>query len=142
MRTYVPTAAEVQRDWYVVDAAGKNLGRLATRIATILRGKHKARFTPSMDMGDFVIVINAEKVALTGRKREQKGYYHYTGYMGGLRYIPFERMIATFPERVIEAAVRGMLPRNRLGRALLRKLKVYAGPEHPHQAQKPKPLDL
>jgi large subunit ribosomal protein L13 len=142
MRTYVPKAAEVQRDWYVVDAAGKNLGRLAARIATILRGKHKAEFTPSLDMGDFVIVVNAEKVALTGRKREQKGYYHHTGYMGGLRYIPFERMIASYPERVIQAAVRGMLPRNRLGRALLRKLKVYAGPEHPHQAQQPKPLEL
>jgi len=142
MRTYVPKAAEVQRDWYVVDAAGKTLGRLAARIATILRGKHKVTFTPYMDVGDFVIVVNAGKVVLTGRKRQQKVYYRHSGYIGGLKEIPFERMIASHPERVIRLAVRGMLPHNRLGRAMLRKLKVYAGPEHPHQAQQPKPLDL
>ena len=142
MRTYVPKADDVRRDWYVVDAAGHTLGRLATRIATILRGKHKAVFTPSTDMGDFVIVINADKIELTGRKRQQKLYYHHSGYMGGLRAVPFERMLATHPERIIRFAVEGMLPHNRIGRAMLRKLKVYAGPEHPHQAQNPKPLDL
>lgn len=142
MRTYVLKAAEVRQDWYVVDAAGHTLGRLATRIATILRGKHKANFSPSLDNGDFVIVVNADKVELTGRKRLQKTYYRHTGYMGGLREIPFERMLASHPERVIRFAVRGMLPRNRLGRAMLRKLKVYRGPDHPHQAQQPKPLEM
>jgi large subunit ribosomal protein L13 len=133
---------EVQREWYVVDAAGQTLGRLAVRIATILRGKHKPQFTPSLDVGDFVIVVNADKVEVTGRKREQKMYYRHTGYMGGLRAVPFGQMIATHPERVIRLAVQGMLPHNRMGRAQLRKLKVYAGPEHPHQAQQPKPLEL
>jgi large subunit ribosomal protein L13 len=142
MRTYVPKAAEVQREWYVVDAAGKTLGRLAARIATVLRGKHKVTFTPGMDVGDFVIVINANKVVLTGRKRQQKVYYRHTGYMGGLKEIPFERMIASHPDRVIRLAVQGMLPHNRLGRAMLRKLKVYGGAEHPHEAQQPKPLEL
>ncbi len=142
MRTYVLKAAEVQRDWYVVDAAGHTLGRLATRIATILRGKHKANFSPSLDNGDFVVVVNADKVELTGRKRQQKVYYHHTGYMGGLREVSFERMLAGHPERVIRFAVRGMLPRNRLGRAMLRKLKIYRGPDHPHQAQQPQPLEI
>ena len=142
MKTYMPKAAEIEREWYVVDAAGKTLGRLATEIARILRGKHKPRYTPHLDMGDYVIVINAEKVVLTGRKRQQKVYYRHSGYLGGLKEIPFERMIARHPERVIRHAVRGMLPHNRLGRAMLKKLKVYAGPEHPHQAQNPKPLDL
>ncbi len=142
MRTDMPRAAEIERDWYVVDAAGKTLGRLATQIARILRGKHKARYTPHLDLGDYVIVVNAEKVVLTGRKRQQKVYYRHSGYFGGLKEIPFERMIATHPERVIRHAVRGMLPHNRLGRALLKKLKVYVGPEHPHQAQNPRPLDL
>lgn len=142
MKTYTPKADEVQREWYVVDAAGRTLGRLATRIATILRGKHKPTYAPHMDMGDCIIVINAEKVVLTGRKRQQKIYYRHSGYMGGLKEIPFERMIATHPERVIRRAVRGMLPHNRLGRAMLKKLKVYAGPDHPHQAQQPKPLEL
>lgn len=142
MKTYVPKADEVKREWYVVDAAGQTLGRLATRIATVLRGKHKATFSPHLDGGDFVIVINAERVALTGRKRQQKVYYHHTGYMGGLRELPFERMVESHPERVIRLAVWGMLPHNRMGRALLRKLKVYAGPQHPHQAQQPKPLDV
>ena len=142
MRTYVPKADDVRRDWYVVDATGQTLGRLATRIATVLRGKHKPVFTPSTDIGDFVIVVNADKIELTGRKRQQKIYYHHSGYMGGLRAVPFERMLATHPERIIRFAVEGMLPHNRMGRAMLRKLKVYAGPEHPHQAQNPKPLDL
>lgn len=142
MRTYVPKMGEVQREWYVVDATGQTLGRLATRIATVLRGKHKAQFTPSLDVGDFVIVINADKVQVTGRKRQQKNYYHHTGYMGGLRTMSFEGLMATHPERIIRFAVEGMLPHNRMGRAQLRKLKVYAGPDHPHQAQSPKALEL
>ncbi len=142
MKTYMPRAGEIRQEWYVVDAAGKTLGRLATRIATVLRGKHKATYTPHLDEGDYVVVVNAEKVVLTGRKREQKVYYHHTGYMGGLRRIPLAEVLARHPERVIRMAVEGMLPRNRLGRAMLRKLKVYAGPEHPHQAQNPKPLEL
>lgn len=142
MKTYVPKSGEIRQEWYVVDAAGKTLGRLAARIATILRGKHKAAYTPYLDGGDYVVVVNAEKVVLTGRKREQKVYYHHTGYMGGLRRIPLAEVLTRHPERVIRMAVEGMLPRNRLGRAMLRKLKVYAGPEHPHQAQNPKPLEL
>jgi large subunit ribosomal protein L13 len=142
MKTYMPKTSEIRQEWYVVDAAGKTLGRLAARIATVLRGKHKATYTPYLNGGDYVVVINAEKVVLTGRKREQKVYYHHTGYMGGLRRIPLAEMLERHPERVIRMAVEGMLPRNRLGRAMLRKLKVYAGPEHPHQAQNPKPLEL
>lgn len=142
MRTYMARAADVQQEWYLVDAAGKTLGRLASRIATLLRGKHRPNFTPHMDMGDYVVVVNAEKVVLTGRKREQKVYYHHSGYFGGLKRIPFERMLEKHPDRVIRLAVWGMLPHNRLGRAMLRKLKVYAGPEHPHEAQQPKPIDL
>lgn len=142
MKTYVPKTGEIQQEWYVVDAAGKTLGRLAARIATVLRGKHKATYTPYLDGGDYVVVVNAEKVVLTGRKREQKVYTHHTGYMGGLRQIPLAEMLAQHPERVIRMAVEGMLPHNRLGRTMLRKLKVYAGPEHPHQAQNPKPLEL
>jgi len=142
MRTYVPKAADVQETWYVIDAAGKTLGRLAVRVATLLRGKHRPDFTPHLHLGDHVIVVNADKVVLTGKKMQQKEYYHHSGYFGGLKKIPFERMIATHPERVIRLAVRGMLPHNRLGRALLRKLKVYAGPEHPHTAQQPKPVEL
>ncbi|MGB9723578.1 MAG: 50S ribosomal protein L13 [Chloroflexia bacterium] len=142
MKTYMPKRGEITQEWYVVDAAGKTLGRLAARIATVLRGKHKAAYTPHLDGGDYVVVVNAEKVVLTGRKREQKVYYHHTGYMGGLRRIPLAEMLERHPERVIRMAVEGMLPRNRLGRAMLRKLKVYAGPNHPHQAQNPKPLEL
>ncbi len=142
MKTYVPKTGEIRQEWYVVDAAGKTLGRLAARIATILRGKHKATYTPYLDGGDYVVVVNAEKVVLTGRKREQKVYTHHTGYMGGLRQIPLAEMLDRHPERVIRMAVEGMLPHNRLGRAMLRKLKVYAGPEHPHQAQNPRPLEL
>jgi large subunit ribosomal protein L13 len=137
MRTFSLRAADVQRDWYVVDAEGQVLGRLATQIALLLRGKHKPTFTPSMDGGDFVIVVNADKVMLTGRKVEQKMYYRHSGYPGGMREIPFKEMMAKHPDRVIRLAVKGMLPKTRMGRKMLRKLRVYAGPEHPHAAQKP-----
>ena len=140
MKTYSAKVSEIEREWFVVDAAGKNLGRLATQIATVLRGKHKPTFTPSMDVGDFVIVINADKITVTGNKLAQKMYYRYSGYPGGLKAVSLERMLATHPTRVIEHAVRGMLPKNRLGRKLVRKLKVYAGAKHPHQAQQPTPL--
>jgi large subunit ribosomal protein L13 len=141
-KTYMAKPGEVTREWYVVDASGKTLGRLATEIARILRGKHKPQYTPHVDVGDFVIVINAEKIAVTGRKLDQKRYYRHSGYPGGLRSITLRRMLEKHPERVIRLAVKGMLPKNRLGRRMLKKLKVYAGPEHPHQAQQPKPLDL
>lgn len=140
MKTYSAKATEIEREWLVIDAAGQNLGRLATRIATLLRGKHKPSFTPSMDMGDFVIVVNADKVAVTGRKLQQKMYYRYSLYPGGLTATSLEKMLAKHPTRVIEHAVRGMLPKTRLGRAMARKLKVYAGATHPHAAQKPKPV--
>jgi large subunit ribosomal protein L13 len=142
MRTYVATPADRQRDWFVVDAEGKNLGRLATRIADALRGKRKPEYTPHVDTGDFVVVVNAEKIVVTGNKLESKRYYRHSGYPGGLRSRTLEEMLERRPEEVIRKAVRGMLPRNRLGRAQLRKLKVYAGPEHPHQAQQPKPLEI
>ncbi len=141
-KTYMAKPGEVTREWYVVDASGKTLGRLATEIARILRGKHKPQYTPHVDVGDFVIVINAEKIAVTGRKLDQKRYYRHSGYPGGLRSITLRRLLEKHPERVIRLAVKGMLPKNRLGRRMLKKLKVYAGPEHPHQAQQPKPLDL
>lgn len=141
-KTFAIKASEIEREWFVVDAEGKNLGRLATQIATILRGKHKPTFTPSMDVGDFVIVVNAEKVVVTGRKLEQKMYYRYSGYPGGLTETRLDRMLAKHPTRVIEHAVKGMLPKNRLGRAMIKKLKIYAGDSHPHAAQKPKALDL
>ena len=134
MKTYMPKASEVDRRWYLVDAEGKVLGRLATEIATILRGKNKPEYTPHMDMGDFVVVVNADKVVLTGRKEQQKLYRRHTGYPSGLREVPYERMMAKHPERVLEKAVRGMLPKNSLGRAMFRKLKVYAGPNHKHEA--------
>jgi large subunit ribosomal protein L13 len=140
LRTYVVKASEIQRDWYVVDAAGQNLGRLATRIATILRGKHKPVYTPGMDVGDFVIVINADKIAVTGRKLEDKMYYRYSLHPGGLTEIPLAKVLATHPTRVLEHAVKGMLPRNRLGKAMIKKLKIYAGGTHPHAAQQPRPL--
>jgi large subunit ribosomal protein L13 len=144
VRTYSATASDVEasREWYVVDAAGQNLGRLATQIATILRGKHKPLFTPGMDCGDFVIVVNADKVHVTGRKLDQKLYYRYSGYPGGLAEISLRDQLAKHPERVIEAAVKGMLARNKLRNQLIRKLKVYAGPQHPHEAQQPKPFPL
>ena len=141
MKTYVATPAKRERNWVLVDASGKTLGRLATRIADALRGKRKPEYTPHIDTGDFVVVVNAEKIAVTGNKRQQKIYYRHSGYPGGLRTRTLEEMLERRPEEVIRLAVKGMLPRNRLGRQQLRKLKVYAGPEHPHEAQKPKPMD-
>ncbi|MEF3275199.1 MAG: 50S ribosomal protein L13 [Chloroflexus sp.] len=140
MKTYHQKPSEVQRDWYVIDASGKVLGRLATQISTLLRGKHKPTFTPSVDGGDFVIVVNAEKIVLTGRKPEQKIYYRHTGYPGGLKATPYKMMLAKHPDRILRLAVKRMLPKNRMGRRLLRKLRIYAGPHHPHAAQQPKPF--
>lgn len=142
MSTYMAKPEEVERQWYVVDATGKTLGRLATRIAEILRGKHKTTFTPHVDTGDFVIVINAEKIHLTGNKWEQKKYYHHSGYPGGIKETTYEKLVEKKPEFIIEKAVKGMIPHNKLGRQIIKKLKVYAGPEHPHQAQQPKELEL
>jgi len=142
MKTFVAKPAEVKRDWFVVDAEGKTLGRLATEIALRLRGKHKAEYTPHVDTGDYIIVINAEKVTVTGNKAKGKIYYHHTGFIGGIKSINFEDLIARAPERVIEKAVKGMLPRGPLGRAMYRKLKVYAGTEHQHSAQQPQVLDI
>lgn len=142
MKTYVVTPSDVEREWFVVDAAGETLGRLASKIAPILRGKHKPMFTPRMDVGDYVVVINAEKIAVTGRKREQKMYYRHTQYPGGFRAMRLEEMLDKHPTRVVEYAVRGMLPKNRLGQATIKKLKVYAGESHPHEAQQPQPLEL
>jgi len=140
MPTVMPKGDVIDRKWYVVDAEGQVLGRLASRVATILRGKHKPSFAHHLDVGDHVVVINAEKVHLTGRKLTDKMYRWHTGYIGGLREVPAEKMIRTHPERVIEWAVEGMLPKGRLGRAMAKKLKVYRGSEHPHSAQKPAPL--
>jgi large subunit ribosomal protein L13 len=142
VRTYTPKPGEVERTWYVIDATDVVLGRLATHIATLLRGKHKPTFAPHVDNGDFVIVVNAAKVALTGTKRDTKLAYRHSGYPGGLKAIPYSVMLDKHPERVIEKAVRGMIPRTTLGRQQLGKLKVYAGPEHPHAAQQPKPFEL
>ena len=142
MRTYTPKANEIERTWWVVDAADKPLGRLCTEIARVLRGKHKPMYTPHLDTGDHVVVLNASKVMLTGKKADQKTYFRHSGYMGGERHIPYRRMMAAHPERVIELAVKGMLPKNALGRAMHKKLKVYAGAEHPHQGQQPQPLDI
>ena len=140
--TYMAKPNEVERKWYVVDADGKTLGRLASEVAGLLRGKHKPQFTPHVDTGDFVIVINAEKIVLTGKKWQEKKYYRHSGYLGGLKVTTAQEMVQKKPERIIELAVRGMLPKNRLGRALYRKLKVYAGSEHPHTAQKPEVYEL
>ena len=142
MKTYVTKPAEVERAWYVVDAEGQTLGRLASSVATILRGKHKPIYNPSVDCGDFVIVINADKVAVTGKRLEQKRYYRHSLYIGGLKEITLRDQLQQHPERVIESAVRGMLPKNALGRKMFKKLKVYAGGEHPHQAQLPQPREL
>ena len=142
MNTYITKPGSVEREWYVVDAAGKTLGRLASQVAEVLRGKHKPQFSPAVDAGDYVIIINAEKIRVTGRKLEQKKYYRHSGYPGGLREINLAEQLERHPTRVIKAAVRGMLPRNRLGRKQLKNLKVYAGSEHPHQAQRPKQLEL
>lgn len=140
MRTYSAKPGEVDRHWFVVDAAEMELGRLATRVATVLRGKHKPTFTPHVDTGDFVVVINASQVKLTGRKLDQKKYHRYSGYPGGLRSIGARTVRDVDPERMIMQAVRGMLPKNRLSRSVIRKLKVYGGEEHPHAAQKPQPF--
>ncbi|WP_225753015.1 50S ribosomal protein L13 [Actinotalea sp. Marseille-Q4924] len=142
MRTYTPKPGDVERTWHVIDATDVVLGRLASHVATLLRGKHKPTFAPHIDQGDFVIIINASKVALTGNKREQKLAYRHSGYPGGLRAVPYSELLAKKPERAVEKAVRGMLPRNSLGRAQISKLKVYAGPEHPHAAQQPKPFEI
>jgi len=142
MKTHVATPTTRERNWLVVDATGQTLGRLATQIADALRGKRKPEYTPHCDTGDFVIVVNAEKVEVTGKKRSEKRYYRHSGYPGGLRDRTFADMIDRRPEEVIRRAVKGMLPRNRLGRQQLRKLKVYAGPDHPHQAQKPEPMEV
>lgn len=142
MRTVSAKNEEIQRDWYVVDANGKTLGRLATKIATILRGKHKSVFTPHVDCGDYVVVVNAEKIHVTGRKLTQKKYYRHSGYPGGLRETVLKDQLKKFPTRVIEHAVKGMLPKNRLGRQVYKKLKVYSGPNHPHEAQQPLSLEM
>ncbi len=140
-RTYMAKPGEVEKKWYVIDAAGKPLGRVATRVAHILRGKHKPTFTPHVDVGDYVIVVNADQVVLTGRKAFQKMYYRHSGYPGGLKAVSFETMMARHPERVMQIAVRGMIPHNRLGRAVMKKLKVYRGSKHPHGAQNPVPWE-
>lgn len=142
MKTFSAKADEVTRDWYVVDAADKTLGRLASEIAHRLRGKHKAEYTPHVDTGDYIVVVNAEKVKVTGAKTTDKMYHHHTGYPGGLKSISFEKLIDKAPERVIQGAVKGMLPKNPLGRAMFKKLKVYAGSEHPHAAQQPQALNI
>jgi large subunit ribosomal protein L13 len=142
MKTYQATSQDRDRTWYVVDAESKTLGRLATQIADVLRGKRKATYTPHVDVGDFVIVVNAEKIVVTGNKREAKRYWRHSGYPGGIRSRTLGEMLEQRPEEVIRKAVKGMLPRNRLARQQLRKLKVYAGPEHPHQAQKPETLEI
>jgi large subunit ribosomal protein L13 len=142
MKTYVATPDSRERNWLVVDASGKTLGRLATQLADLLRGKRKPDYTPHVDVGDFVIVVNAERISVSGNKRQQKRYYRHSGYPGGLRSRTLQEMLDRRPEEVIRLAVKGMLPRNRLGRAQLRKLKVYAGPDHPHAAQKPEPLEV
>lgn len=142
MRTYSPKPGEVTRNWYVIDATDVVLGRLASHVAALLRGKHKPAFAPHVDVGDFVVVINAGKVALTGSKREQKQDYRHSGYPGGLRATSYEELLVSNPRRAVEKAVSGMLPHTRLGRAQLKKLKVYAGPDHPHSAQQPETLTL
>ncbi|MCH8499696.1 MAG: 50S ribosomal protein L13 [Marinobacter sp.] len=142
MKTLSAKPATVKRDWYVVDAAGKTLGRLSTEIARRLRGKHKPEYTPHVDTGDYIIVINAEQVRVTGRKASDKMYYSHTGFPGGLKSISFDKLIVKAPEQVIEHSVKGMLPKGPLGRAMFKKLKIYAGTEHPHAAQQPKELDI
>jgi large subunit ribosomal protein L13 len=142
MKTYVAKPQTVQRDWHLVDATDKTLGRLAAILASRLRGKHKPEFTPHVDTGDHIVVVNAEKIRVTGNKMQDKMYYRHTGYIGNLKSISLEKQLQKHPERVIQAAVKGMLPKNPLGRAMFKKLHVYAGPEHPHQAQQPTALDI
>ncbi len=142
MKTFSAKPTDIKREWLLIDAADKTLGRLSTEIAMILRGKNKPEYTPHMDMGDYVIIVNAEKVAVTGNKRKDKIYHRHTGFIGGIKSVSFEKLIATHPERAIEKAVKGMLPRTPLGRAMFKKLKVYAGENHPHTAQSPKALNI
>ncbi|HKL54220.1 MAG TPA: 50S ribosomal protein L13 [Wenzhouxiangellaceae bacterium] len=142
MKTFSAKPHEVRREWLLVDAEGKTLGRLASEIARRLRGKHKPEFTPHVDTGDYVVVVNAEKVAVTGRKMTDKVYYRHTGYIGNMKSITLEKQLTSHPERVIQAAVKGMMPKNPLGRAMIKKLKIYAGTEHPHAAQQPRALEL
>ncbi len=142
MKTYSPKAHEIQHDWYILDVADKVLGRVATEIARRLRGKHKPEYTPHADMGDYIVVVNADKIKVTGNKTEDKLYHRHTGYPGGLKTINFEKLQQHKPEKILELAVKGMLPKNSLGRAVYQKLKVYAGAEHPHTAQQPKALEI
>lgn len=142
MKTFSAKPHEIRREWFVVDAQGQTLGRLAARVAAILRGKHKPIYTPHVDCGDYVIVVNAGKINVTGQKLDQKMYYRHSGYPGGLRQVSLRRQLQIHPDRIVETAVRGMLPKNRLGRKMFKKLKIYAGPDHPHQAQQPKSLVL
>ncbi len=142
MKTYTPKAPEIERRWWVVDAENVVLGRLASTVAQVLRGKHKPMYTPHLDTGDFVVVVNADKVRLTGTKPEKKTYFRHTGYIGGEKHIPVSTMLEKHPERVVELAVKGMLPKNNLGRLMRRKLKVYASAEHPHEAQQPQALEI
>ncbi|MEM6483679.1 MAG: 50S ribosomal protein L13 [Pseudomonadota bacterium] len=142
MKTYSAKVGEITHDWFLVDAEGKTLGRLASEIAHRLRGKHKAEYTPHVDTGDYIVVVNAEKVKVTGSKATDKLYHRHTGYPGGLKTMTFDKLIEKAPERVLQGAVKGMLPRNPLGRAMFRKLKVYSGSEHPHAAQQPQPLEI
>jgi large subunit ribosomal protein L13 len=142
MKTFSAKPAEVKRDWYVVDAEGKTLGRLASEIASRLRGKHKPEYTPHVDTGDYIIVINAEKIAVTGTKEKNKLYQHHTGYIGNLKTVNLAKLRKTFPDRILNTAVKGMLPNNPLGRAMFKKMKVYSGPAHDHQAQQPKVLEI
>lgn len=139
-KTYIPKAEDVARDWYIIDADGQNLGRLASKIATVILGKHKPNYTPGVNTGDYVIVINAERISVTGSKLDDKYYYRHSGYPGGFKQISLRDQLAKHPRRVVESAVRGMLPHNRFGRKLFKNLKVYAGQNHPHEAQQPKPL--
>lgn len=141
MKTYQPKKEEIERRWYLVNAEGKILGRMATQVARVLKGKHKPIYSPSVDTGDFIVVVNAKKVALTGKKMKDKKYYHHTGYPGGIRETSAEKLLARKPTEMIRIAVKGMLPKNSLGRQMLRKLKIYAGPNHPHEAQGPVPLE-
>ncbi|MFK8067438.1 MAG: 50S ribosomal protein L13 [Gammaproteobacteria bacterium] len=142
MGTFTAKPAEVQRDWFVIDATDKVLGRLATEVASRLRGKHKPIYTPHVDTGDYIIIVNAEKIRVTGNKSKDKMYYHHTGFPGGIKSISFDKQIDKAPERVIQSAVKGMLPKGPLGRDMFRKLKIYAGPEHQHTAQQPQPLEI
>jgi large subunit ribosomal protein L13 len=142
VKTYIAKPQQIKREWFLVDATNKPLGRLASQVAHILMGKHKPYYTPHLDVGDYVVVVNCDKVKLTGKKLEKKIYYRHSGYPGGLKQIPYEKLLQEKPERVLELAIKRMLPNNRLGRAMFKKLKVYKGPEHPHKAQQVKPLSL